>query len=122
MHKYTYDLNSLTVLTGSVEPHITSAIMGIAIASTAVVAFIVGILAGITIYHCICKYRSHQSLKSETSFHQQPQSVLSSNPRALLQKGPEYGEVVKLRKNVSYELTKTGIEMKANEAYQSTQH
>ena len=120
MHKYTYDLNSLIVLTGSVEPHITSAIMGIAIASTAVVAFIVGILAGITIYHCICKHRSHQSLKSKTSFHQQPQSVLSSNP--LPQTGPGYGEVVKLRKNVSYELTKTGIEMKANEAYQSTQH
>ena len=97
------------------EPNIPGAIMGIAIASTAVVAFIVGILAGITIYHCICKYRSHQALKPETSSQQQPQSVSSSTP--LPQTGPEYEEVVKMRKNKAYELTKTGMEMKANEAY-----
>ena len=120
MQKYTYDLNSLTSPTGGVEPLITGSIMGIAIASTAVVAFIVGILVGITIYHCISKYRSQQSLNPETSFHQQPQSISSSNP--LLQTGPEYEEVVKLRKNKAYELTKTGIEMKANEAYGPVQH
>ena len=36
--------------------------------------------------------------------------------------GPEYEEVVKLRKNASYELTKPGIEMKTNEAYHFTQN
>ena len=38
------------------------------------------------------------------------QEVSSSNP--LPQTGPEYEEVVKLRKNASYELTKPSIEMK----------
>ena len=98
----------------------TGATVGIAVASTAaVVAFIVGILAGVLLYHYISKYRS-QSSKPESSSHQQQQKASFSDP--LPQTGPEYEEVVKLRKNVSYELTKTGIEMKANEAYQSTQH
>ena len=108
----------------------TGATVGIAVASTAVVVFIAGVLAGVLLYHCISNHRS-QSSKPESSSqhqqpqavplsHQQPQSVSSSNP--LTETGPEYEEVVKLRKNVSYELTKTGMEMKANEAYQSPQH
>ena len=101
--------------------------VGIAVASTAVVTFIAGVLAGVLLYHCISKHRC-QSSKPESSSHeqqqevfshQQPQSVSSSNP--LPQTGPEYEEVIKLRKNASYELTKTGLEMNVNEAYQSTQ-
>ena len=96
------------------------ATVGIAVASTAaVVAFIAGVLAGVLLYHYISKHRS-QSTKTDPTSHQQQQKVSSSNP--LQQTGPEYEEVVELRKNKAYELTKTGIEMKANEAYQSTQH
>ena len=105
----------------------TGATIGIAVASTAVVVFVAGVLAGVLLYHYISKHQSH-ILKPESSSDQQQQEVSfthqqvvsSSNP--LQQTGPEYEEVVKLRKNVSYELTKTGIETKANEAYQSTQH
>ena len=95
--------------------------------STAMVFFITGAMAGALLFYCISNRRSH-TLKPESSSnehqqevsisHQQPQSASSSNP--LQQTGPEYEEVVKLRKNMAYELTKTGIEMKANEAYQST--
>ena len=110
------------------EPLTTGATTGIAVVSTAVVMFAAGTLAGALLLYCIGKYRSlipkhvssSEQQQEEVSFsHQQPQSISSSNP--LPQTGPEYEEVVKLRKNVSYELTKTGIEMKANEAYQSTQ-
>ena len=102
------------------EPLTTGAMVGIAVASSAVVAFIVGILAGILIYHCISKHRSHNFLKPEALSHQQhtQQTVSPSNP--LQQTSPEYADVVKLRKNKAYELTKTGIEMRANEAYQPT--
>jgi len=93
--------------------------VGIAVASTAVVVFIAGVLAGVLLYHCISKHQSQTSKQQAVLFsHQLPQSVSSSNP--LPQTGPEYEEVVKLRKNASYELTKPGIEMKANEAYQPT--
>ena len=101
------------------ESLITVATVGIAVASTAVVTFIAGVLAGVLLYHCVSKHQS-QSSKLESSSHPQQQEVSSSNP--LAQTGPEYEEVVKLRKNASYELTKPGIEMKANEAYQSTQN
>ena len=118
MHKYTKcDLNSLT---GTVEPLTTGAMLGIAVASSALVAFIVGILAGILIYHCISKHRSHNILKPETSSHQQDAQQTVSPSHPLQQTSPEYEEVVKLRKNKAYELTQTGMEMKANEAYQPT--
>ena len=70
-------------------------------------AFIASILAGIPVY----KYHSHQSSKPEPSSHQQ-QEISPSNP---LQTDPEYAEVIKLRKNKAYELTHTGIEMRANQ-------
>ena len=107
----------------------TGATTGIAVVSTAVVMFVAGTLAGALLFYCISKYRSHipkhvsssDQQPQEVSFsNQQPQSVSSSNP--LQQTSPEYEEVVKLRKNVSYELTKTGIEMKANEAYGPVHH
>ena len=94
--------------------------VGIAVASSAVVAFIVGILAGILIYHCISKHRSHKIVKPETPSHQQHAQQTASPSNPLQQTSPEYADVIKLRKNKAYELTQTGIEMKANTAYQPT--
>ena len=93
--------------TGTAESLTIGAIVGITVVSTAVVIFIAGVLAGVLVYHCIIKYRS-QSSKPESSSHQQPQAVSSSN--LLEQTGPEYAEVIKLRKNKAYELTQTGNE------------
>ena len=104
---------------GGMGPLSSGTTVGIAVVSTAVVIFIAEALAAALVFYCISKYQSKSSKPGAIS-HQQPQSVLSSNQ--LPQTGPEYEEVVKLRKNASYELTKPGIEMKANEAYQSTQH
>ena len=95
-----------------------STAVGIAVASTAVVVFIAGFLAGVLVYHYISKHQS-QGSKSLPS-HQQQQTISSSNP--LQQTGPEYAEVIKLRQNRAYEDTQTGIEMRANEAYQPMQH
>ena len=97
-----------------------SAAVGIAVASTTVVVFIAGFLAGVLVYHCISKLQSQGSKSESSPSHHQQQTISSSNP--LQQTGPEYAEVIKLRQNRAYELTQTGIEMRANEAYQSTQH
>ena len=117
--------HSMSSPTGAVQPLTTGATVGIAVAVTAVVTFIAGVLSGILLYHCFNKYQCQNCKPSfhkehQPSFHQPPQPVLSSNQ--LPQTGPEYEEVVKLRKNASYEFTKSGIEMKTNEAYQSTQN
>ena len=115
--------------TGDVNSLTTGATVGIAVVSTAVVMFVAGALAGALLFYCISKHRSHifkpesssnQQQQEESISQQQPQSVLSSNP--LPGTGPEYEVVVKMRKNKAYELTKTGIEMKANEAYGHMQH
>ena len=105
--------------TGGMELLSSGTIVGIAVVSTAVVIFIAEALAAALAFYCISKHQSKSSKPKAISY-QQPQVASSSNP--LQQSGPEYEEVVKLRKNASYELTQTGIEMKANEAYQSTQH
>ena len=104
-------------------------VVGIAVASTAVVVFIVGVLAGVLLYHCISKHRSQDS-KPELSSHEQKQAALSSlkqqkavpSPNPLQETGPEYADVIKLRQNVVYGLTQTGIEMRAKEAYRPMQH
>ena len=72
-------------------------------------------LAGIFLYHCICKHQS-QSSKPETSTHQRQQA------------GPEYEDVsatraerkIELRENVAYGPAQK-IELKQNEAYQHVQ-
>ena len=101
------------------------ATVGIAVLSTVVVIFIAGALAGALLFYCISNRRSH-ILNPESPSNQQQQEVpISQQPQSsnqLPQTDPEYEEVVKLRKNEAYELTKTGIEMKANEAYLSTQN
>jgi len=56
--------------TGGVESLITVATVGIAVASTAVVTFIAGVLAGVLLYHCVSKHQS-QSSKLESFSHPQ---------------------------------------------------
>ena len=111
--------------TATVQSLTNGATVGIAVTITAVLTFIAGVLSGILLYHCVNKYQCQNS-KPESSFHKEQQSSFhqlpQSVPNPLPQTGPEYEEVVKLKRNVSYELTKTGMEMKANKAYQSTQH
>ena len=87
------------VFTGAVGPLTTSASVGIAIASTAVVIFITGFLAGVLVYHCISKHRS-QSSKPESTSYQQPQAVSSSSPPP--QASPEYEKVIELEENMAY--------------------
>ena len=90
------------------------AAIGIAVGVTT--ALVVGVLAGIFLYHCICKHQS-QSSKPETSTHQQQQA------------GPEYEDVsatrverkIELRENVAYGPAQK-IELQQNEAYQHVQH
>ena len=76
------------------------ATVGIAVASTAIVVSIVEVLVGVLAYHCICKHRSQQSSKHESSSHQQQQ---------VGQTGPVYEEVpstsgnkIELRDNTAY--------------------
>ena len=110
--------------TATVQSLTTGATVGIAVAVTAVLTFITGVLCGILLNHCVNKYQCQNS-KPESSFYKEQQPAFRQLPPSvanpLPQTGPEYEEVVKLRKNVSYELTKTAIEMKANESYQPTQ-
>lgn len=106
--------------TDGLECLTTGAAMGIAVVSAAVMFFTAGIFSGVLVFYCISKHRSQSSKLESPSFQQQQQPVLSSNP--LQQTGPEYEEVVELRQNRAYELTQTGIEMRANESYQPVQH
>lgn len=91
--------------------------MSLTVATATVVAFITGalagFLAGVLVFYCISKHQSHTS-KPEPPSHQQQQ--ISSNP--LRKTEPEYEEVIELRQNTAYEPTETGIDMRANEAYQ----
>ena len=97
----------------------TDANVGIAVATATVVAFLAGalagFLAGVLVFYCINKHRS-QSFKPESSPHQQEQIISSSKP--LRKTEPEYEEVIELRQNTAYEPAETGIDTRANEAYQ----
>ena len=96
---------------------ITGAAISISVAvgfTVGTIALVVGILAGMLIYHCIIK---HQFKSSQQP---QQQAVPSSNP--LQQTTPEYEEVVELRHNRAYEPADTSIKMIANEAYRPMQH
>ena len=86
--------------------------MGVTVAGIAVVIFIAVIVAAVVIYHCINKHRFQNCKPEPLSSRQQPQAVISSN--VLQQTDPEYTEVIKLKQNKAYELTLTGIEMRAN--------
>ena len=108
---------------GAVETLPTDATMLIAVSTTAIVVFIagllVGVLAGVLLYHCVIKHQACGS-KLESSSHKQKKTVSSSNP--LKQTGPQYEEVLELKQNRAYEPTQTGIEMRPNEAYGPMQH
>ena len=80
-----------------------------------VVAFIVGVLAGVLLFYCISKPQS-QCSKSETSSNQQQQV------------GPEYEEIqaihrekIELRENMAYGPAQR-IELSENVAYEPVQH
>ena len=109
-----------TPTSGAMEFLNISTAVGIAVASTTVVIFIAGLLAGILVYHCISKHQSQGSKSESFPSQQQQQTISSANP--LQQTGPEYAEVIKLRLTRAYEDTQTGIEMRSNEAYQPMQH
>ena len=79
--------------------------MGITTVVTGTIALIVGFLAGVLVYHFISYHRSQTSkLDSSSHQHQQQKEVSASNPQQLT--GPEYEEVVELRRNRSYEIFK----------------
>ena len=75
--------------------------VGIAVVVTGTIALVVGVLAGVLVYHCISKHRSH--LKPELSSHQKQQT------------DPEYEEV-------SATSGKEKFELRENIAYEPVQH
>ena len=103
--------NTPTTITTDNAPTTCSAVatLEIAIEVTGASAFVVGVLAGVLLYHCINKYRSQ--LKPESSSHQQQQT------------DPEYespatsGKEIELRKNRAYESVQR-IELRGNVAYE----
>ena len=98
---------SLTDDVGSLS---TVAVVGITAAVTGIVALIVGFLAGVLVYHCIHNHQLKSS-KPKSSSNQHQDAVSASNPQQLT--GPEYEEVVEMRRNKSYEF-RPNIEMRAN--------
>ena len=85
----------------------TGVVVGLAVVITGTLALVIGVLAGVLLYHCIIKYRS-QSSKAESSSHQQCQA------------GPEYEEVpvdkkIELRENVAYGPVQS-VELRVNQA------
>ena len=93
----------------------TGAAVGITAVVVGTIALIIGVLAGVLVYHCINKHR-FQSSKPETSSHQQQQAAVPQQ-RA----GPEYEEVVELKDNTAY-VPAQSIELKPCEAYVPVQH
>ena len=96
------------ILAGAMDSLNIGVAMGITAIVTGAIALIVGFLGGIFVYHCISNHQS-QRCKPELSSHQQQQATVTP----FQQTGPEYEEVVELRQNRAYELTKN-IEVGAN--------
>ena len=101
---------------GAVQSFSIGAVVGITAVVTGTIALAVGFLAGVLVYHCIHYHRS-QSSKTEPSSHQQHKAVSACNP--LQQTGPEYEEVVELRRNRSYEFRKNFEMREDTSMYQS---
>ena len=102
----------LTSLGVTPTTHSTTTTLEITAAVTSIIAFVVGALAGVSVYHCISKHRSR--LKTVLSSHQRQQADL------------EYDYVTsgvgnKLSRIVAYD-TVQRIELKANVAYKPAEH
>ena len=86
--------------TDTVESLTTGTIVGIAVASTAVVVSLAEVVIAILVYYCICKHQS-QSSKLESSSHQHQQAspvyeevpVTSDSGKIELQENTAYGPV-----------------------------
>ena len=96
-----------TVIT-TVAPTIlsTAATLEIAVVVTGTIAFIVGALAGVLLYHCIRKHRSQ--LKHESSSHQQQQEdpeyeIPATSGEEIEDMAYEPVQRIELRGNVAYE-------------------
>ena len=89
---------------GGADSFTPGAAVGTAIATTAVVFFIAGVIGGtlttIVVYHCISKQQSQRS-----------------KPESLQQTAPEYEEVIQLNENRAYGPTQS-MEEGTNEANQ----
>ena len=93
---------SFSFPSGSADSLTNGAALGIAVATTAVVFFIAGVIGGtlatIVVYHCMKQSRS-------------------TKPVSLQQTVPEYEEVIQLSENKAYGPTQS-IEVRTNEADQ----
>ena len=83
--------------------------VGIAVVVTGTITFVVGVLAGALLYHCISRYRSQH--KPESSSHQQQQTDPEYEVSATSRKE------IELRKNMAYESVQR-IELRGNVAYE----
>ena len=96
--------------------------MGIAVGVTGTI-ILVGVLAGVLLYHCLSKHRSQ--LKPELASYQQQLTDLQYEK---VQADPEY-EVpatsraeIELRENVAYHHPVQKIELRENVAYEPVQY
>ena len=101
----------------------TGATVGIAVGVTGTIIFVVGVLAGVLLYHCLSKHRSQ--LKPELASYQQQ---LTDPQYEKVQADPEY-EVpatsraeIELRENVAYHHPVQKIELRENVAYEPVQY
>ena len=99
----------------------TGATVGIAVGVTGTIILVVGVLAGVLLYHCLSKQRSQ--LKPELASYQQQLTQYEE-----VQADPEY-EVpatsraeIELRENVAYHHPVQKIELRENVAYEPVQY
>ena len=108
--------NTIIIVSLGITPTTLSTVTGntleITAAVTSTIAFVVGGLAGVLLYHCISKHQSR--LKAVLSSHKQQQE------------DPEYDYVTSgtennLREKVAYDPVQR-IELRANVAYKPVEH
>ena len=112
---YLYSIDSELITLGKDTTISTGAAVGITAVIIGTIALIIGILAGVLLYHCFDKHR-FQSSKAETSSHQSQPAVVTQH-----RDGLEYEEVVELKENTAYGPVQS-IELKPCEAYVPVQH
>ena len=77
--------------------------MGIAVVVTGTIAFVVGVLAGVLLYHCISKHQSQLKPASTSQSQQQKDSGVEADP--MYEVPVPSGAEVEPRENVAYEPT-----------------